>query len=217
MSRFQGLRRLTICSAMFVLVLAVGCSSPGGLRTSEGASQVDPNEVPFHDGDGTPASSGVGGAAHNQSLKTVADLPFRDPQNLPAGTLLTVRLKTPIAAQNPGVCGIFDAIVDEPVLIEGNTLVPRGASVAGRVESASASRVKRNSGYVRLTLDSIDIAGRDLSLQTASLFARGEAGQTAASDHNSPINVIHLEKGRRLTFRLTEPVYLAIERPPAVH
>ena len=67
------------------------------------------------------------------------------------------------------------------------------------VESARASKVKRNRGYVRLTLDSIDLAGKDLPIQTSSLFARGIAPETDPS-------AVTLEKGRRLTFRLAESV-----------
>jgi hypothetical protein len=112
-------------------------------------------------------------------------------------------LKNPISADNPGGSGTFEAFVDEPVMVEGNALVPRGASVAGRVESARASRVKHNHGYVRLTLDSIDVAGKDLPVQTSSLFARGNAPNGDAS-----LSVLTLEQGRRLTFRLAQPVYV---------
>ncbi len=116
------------------------------------------------------------GRAHDSGPKPETALPFHDPQNLPAGTLLTVRLKNPISAENPGANGTFEAVVDEPVVIEGNKLVPRGAIVAGRVESARASKLKRNRGYVRLALDSIHLAGANLPIQTSSLFVRGNAG-----------------------------------------
>jgi len=53
-----------------------------------------------------------------------------------------------------------------------------------------------------------------LAIRTASLFVRGSAGDpqvsSVASPHGEPsAAVIHLEKGRRLTFRLTEPAYVA--------
>jgi hypothetical protein len=123
---------------------------------------------------------------------------------LPVGTLLTVRLKNPISADNPGPSATFEAVLDEPVVIEGNALVARGANVAGRVEAARVSKVKGNRAYLRLTLNSIDVAGKDLPVQTSSLFARG-----TAPDGDVSARVITLEKGRRLTFRLAEPVFVA--------
>ncbi|HET6180223.1 MAG TPA: hypothetical protein VFE61_25100 [Candidatus Sulfotelmatobacter sp.] len=80
----------------------------------------------------------------------------------------------------------------------------RGANVAGRVEAARVSKVKGNRAYLRLTLNSIDVAGKDLPVQTSSLFARG-----TAPDGDVSARVITLEKGRRLTFRLAEPVFVA--------
>jgi hypothetical protein len=123
--------------------------------------------------------------------------------------LLTVRLKNPVSADNPEASGRFEGTIDEPVTVDGNTLVPRGASVAGRVDSARSSKVKGN-GFVRVTLDSIDIAGKELQLQTSSLFVRG-----SGASHSPAIQAITLEQGRRLTFRLTEPAYVVQPASPA--
>ena len=215
MSRCRRPRGLTIGLVLLPLLWGVGCSRPGGLGSADGATPADPHQVPFHEGDGkAPGSSNAGvSSAQDMGQKTEGDLPFHDLQSLPAGTLLTVRLKSSVSADNPAASSTFEAVVDEPVTIEGYTLVPRGAGVAGRVESARASsasvlasKVKGN-GYFRVTLDSLDIAGKELRLQTSSLFARGNAaGRDAA------LGLITLEKGRRLTFRLTEPVYLALQQ-----
>lgn len=220
MSRFRRPRGLTIWPMLLALVWAAGCARPAGLQSGDGAAHADQHPVPFHDGEGTPvARQGGAPAAQDSSLNPETGLPFHDPQNLPAGTLLTVRLKNPISAENPGANGTFEAVVDEPVVIEGNRLVPRGATVAGRVESARASNLRRNRGYVRLALDSIHLAGVNLPIQTSSLFVRGNAGDTQVPQGDVPQGdvpqsgasaaVIRLEKGRRLTFRLAEPAYVA--------
>ena len=99
------------------------------------------------------------------------------------------------------------------MVVEGNKLVPRGTTVLGRVESARSSSVGSNRGYVRLALDSIRLGDFDLPVLTSSLFVRGNfsgnsPSQGDAPQRSSPI-VIHLEKGRRLTFRLSEPAYVA--------
>jgi len=95
------------------------------------------------------------------------------------------------------------------VLVEGNPVVPRGASVEGRVESAQASELRRNRAYVRLTLESVHVGGQDFPVQTSSLFVHGSAGQAPALEGTPPSQVIGLEGGRRLTFRLTEPLSIA--------
>jgi len=188
-----------------LLLGGVGCSAPAGLHGEATSASSDGRPVPFQDGASSTAKplSLAGGKD-----PTAVGVPFHDSQSLPAGTLLTVRLSDPISAENPATSGTFAAVLDEPVIVEGSALVPRGVSVAGRVESARASKVKRNLGYVRLTLDSIDLDGKDLALQTSSLFASG-----TAVDSDVSAGVIRLEKGRRLTFRLSEPVYVASRQP----
>jgi hypothetical protein len=210
--RSQG---LAICLILLVLAWTSGCARPTGLQSDDGAAPTDQRQVPFHDVAEAPNT-------HPTDPPTAPDhppnpdtaLPFHDPQNLPAGTLLTVRLKTPISAQNPGVKGVFEAVVDEPVVIEGSKLVPRGAVVIGRVESARSSNVGNNRGYVRLALDSIRLGEINLPILTSSLFVRGNSSDArpdpgVASQLPSSSAVVHLEKGRRLTFRLTEPAYVA--------
>src|SRR5579864_2713438 len=221
MSRFQGPRGLTITATVLALLCASSCSPPAGMQPNSGAAQADQPQVPFHDGDGKLSRSSEPSGAQDNGLPPETNLPFRDPQNLPAGTLLTVRLKNPISAENPDANRTFQAVVDQPIVIEGNKLVSAGTVVSGRVESARASNLKRNSGYLRLTLDSIDLAGSKLPMQTSSLFVSGNAGQPRTpqgSPANQPSAIIRLEKGRRLVFRLTEPLYVAgSQGPPAVH
>ncbi len=239
MSRFRGLksltmrpRLLTLLRAMLLALLgAASCARPGGPPSDEGAAHADQHQVPFEAGDAaTPGHpdefSTAKGTNANSGSNSGAGLPFHDTQNLPAGTLLTVRLKNPISADNSGSNSTFDAVVDEPVVVAGNRLIPRGVTVSGRVESARASSVGKNRGYVRLALDSIQFTGANLPVQTSSLFVRGLASPGGAGNDGvapggsapgeSPAG-IRLEKGRRLTFRLTEPVYLAVSHPQTGH
>jgi len=194
-------------------LLPIACSRPAD------TAQADQHRVPFKEGENATGDSRLqqSSTAENEKLRPDRNLPFRDSQSLPAGTLVTVRLKNPIAADNPGFSGVFDAVVDEAVLVEGNELLPRGASVAGRVESARASGLHRNRGYVRLTLDSLNIAGRELPIQTASLFVRGNISATQVSEGISSPQVVRLESGRRLTFRLAEAVPIASPPDSPLH
>jgi hypothetical protein len=71
--------------------------------------------------------------------------------------------------------------------------------------------VKRNRGYVRLKLASVHIGSLDVPVQTASLFAR----QSPLSGGSS--RTIRVEQGRRLTFALAEPVFIASQHGQAAH
>ena len=174
-------------------LLPIACSRPAGLNTYNSST------------------------AENKSPRIATGVPFDDSRSLPAGTQLTVRLKNQITADNPGFSGVFDAVVDEAILVEGNELLPRGASVAGRVESARTSELRSNRGYVRLTLDSVNIRGRELPIQTASLFVHGNAIENQPSGSGPSPQVLRLASGRRLTFRLTEPLSIANPSDTPVH
>ena len=128
------------------------------------------------------------------------NVPFHEIGNLPAGTLVSVRLKTPVYASTSASETSYEAVVVEPIVVGGDTMIPKGANVTGRVESARTSNIRPNRGYVRLALQSVEVGDHRLPLQTASLFAR------EAPLGDDPISVIHLEKGRRLTFRLNQTV-----------
>jgi hypothetical protein len=196
--------------------LLVGCVDSSGAKSDTQTTTAAQHQIPFHDSN---ASSGVEGTAAAQETGPTTGLPFQDSQNLPVGTLLTVRLKDPLSAEDSVTGSTFEAVIDKPIVIEGNTLVPRGTSVAGRVESSRVSALERNRGYVRLTLDEIAIAGRDLPIQTSSLFARANADgpRDSSGTHPASASTIHLEKGRQLTFRLTEPVYVVGQQPLLTH
>jgi hypothetical protein len=205
---FRTLRGMAIWPMLLSLLLAPACSRPAEPRPDDTA-QSGQRRVPFQDSESAKGDSSLSAPpAQGNSLRPESSIPFRDFRGLPAGTLLTVRLKRPILADGRGASEAFDAIVDEPVLVEGNTLLPRGSSVAGRVEAAHASRLKRNRGYVRLKLDSIAVAGQELPVQTLSLFVNGNADESEAGGSEASPGIIRLESGRRLTFRLAEPVLL---------
>jgi len=204
--------RLRTLLPVLLSVCWAGCSRPSGSNeTGAHASQ----QVPFRTGTQTvaaPPDSAL--AVPQQSSNPSTTVPFRDPQSLPAGTMLTVRLKDPISAGVLG--GSFAAVVDEAVVMEGATLVPSGANVMGRVESTSPSSAKHSHGLVRLTLTSIEVGGLEIPLQTSSLFARGASGQLQDRP-SSGLSGVRLEQGRRLTFRLTEPFPIAGQIAKSTH
>jgi len=207
-SQFRG---QTTCLTLLALLGVSGCNGPASVPGDESSAPTDQHQAPFHD----EASKSV--AAGSAKLLNASDqgakpdnLPFQD-ENLPAGTLVTVSLKGAISAGSPSMHNTFDAVVDEPIVSQGNTLIARGTIVSGRVQSVRTSKVEPERGYICLALASIHIGGIDVPIQTADLYAR----QSMAASKSS--SVIRLEKGRRLTFRLTEPAYVSSQRAQSAH
>jgi hypothetical protein len=197
--------RALAASVALLMLLSVACSRPmpwrtGGVSAAQGQA---PFQAAANSGDSkaeTPANS------DQENDKSEAGLPFRERLDLPAGTLLTVHLNNAITAADARQGNSFHAIIDGLAQVRDATLMLRGASVVGRIEAAGNSKIERNRGYVRLILNSIHLDGRDIPVQTASLFVRGNSQNPAS---NSGSSLIGLQSGRQLTFRLTDSVVLS--------
>lgn len=140
------------------------------------------------------------------------------------GTLLTVRLNDALSGAKSKEGDLFTASLDDPVVVNGSTILPRGTTVRGSVESVRAAAVKGNRGYLRLTLDSMRLDGKDVPLETSSLFTRERVARGQVSTSGVAVNAAfpptkashaviddesaseYIEKGRLLTFRLASPV-----------
>ena len=187
------------------LALAVTSACARPERPGPSALQAS-RQVPFHPSGEAEAQTATESSfgVPDQAPNAANAVPFRDPQSLPAGTLLTVSLKAPISSDSLKPGGVFLGEIDEPVTVDGTMLISPGAMVAGQVEAASATAT-RSGGFVRLTLNSVELSGRNLGLKTSSLFVRGKTADSGAAIRPS---VVRLEAGRRLTFRLSEAVYV---------
>ncbi len=214
-----GLACVALC---FAGALVQGCGRPD---TSHGADRgggpppvnADQN-LPFQQNpDHTSDADGARPAVPPDGQRDNGT-PFHSPtrgRSLPAGTLITIQMESSLAIAQVSAGDSFTASVAGPLTIDGNTLIDRGAPVSGRVESAQppANRLglSPDAGYVRLTLNTITVDGQPLALQTSSLFARGTPQMTGSSKTPGPnyASGFQVQKGRRLTFRLTAPVMLA--------
>jgi len=92
---------------------------------------------------------------------------------VPAGTVVAVRLQSSVSSATAQPGDTFDAVLDEPLVVKGETVAPKGTPVTGRVVEAKSSGRLHDSGYLRLTLASISIKGRNVPVQSSSLFAKG--------------------------------------------
>lgn len=96
---------------------------------------------------------------------------------IPAGTLLTVRLREALSSARNSNGDTFSATLDQPLIIDGFVLAERGATARGHiVDLARAGRVKGRS-LLALELKSLTTSdGQKLDLDTDTFRREGESG-----------------------------------------
>jgi hypothetical protein len=146
-----------------------------------------------------------------------------------------MRLQLALSSAHSRVGDSFGGVLDEPVVVAGNTVAPRGAPVTGSVVAAKASGGLHDPGYLRVTLVSIDMNGKSVPLQTSSIFAKGgsyekrkvptmkstetdgkgtagesaeDSGNGSEPSFNPGQGDVRFSTGHRLTFRLAQPLHL---------
>jgi len=92
---------------------------------------------------------------------------------LPTGTPVTIRLQGTISSVSSPAGETFLGTLDEPIVIDGQTAVARGAQVTGKVLAAKASGRLQDPGYIRIALVSIDVDSKPVAIETSSIFAKG--------------------------------------------
>ena len=207
-------------SVALILCLALGLTLTQGCARSEPPHPVDgaspaaaKQQLPFHSEAGQASVTAASNPGILPDPKT--GLPFKASraQVLPAGTLLTVQLDQSLSAAKVHPGDAFTASLASPLVVNGATVLERGAEVTGLVQAAQS---RRGSGYVQLTLSAITVEGVPRALQTSNLFARGtvrhlqvsSSGTASGNSSTRALGSSRIPKGRRLTFRLTAPLTL---------
>lgn len=215
MNRWRRANRLTgVVGLAFVTLAALaGCSRqvsvPGSVRASDSAP------LPFDRGSDNGGTSPTAAFASG---------------SIPAGTEITIRLRLALSSADSRVGDSFQAVLDEPVVVVGKTVVPPSVPVTGRVVATKPSGGLHDPGYLRLTLASIAMNGKSIPLETSSIFAKGgrydhrnpvatpaddeSSAATATTDSGNETSPdrnqgdIRFSTGHRFTFRLAQPLYL---------
>jgi len=202
--------RLAIVLLMLVLLmlsLICACGRPNSDSGGNASNSADSQKLPF---DRQPRSTGI---SPSQSLVPSAT-------KLPEGTPIPIRLRSVLSSASAHSGDSFSATVDEPVVIDGQTVIDRGTPATGRVLEAkpSAKSLGRAPapGYLRIVLVSLNVGGRPVTIETSSIFAKGgireerDAATGAASGAGRKDRDRDIVFGidRRLTFRLAQTVDL---------
>src|SRR3954466_14176794 len=92
---------------------------------------------------------------------------------IPSGTAITVRLQNAVSSATSTTGDQFEATLDQPIVIEGQTIAPEGAHVLGRVIAARRSGRLLHAGYLRIALSSLAVNGKDVPVQSSSVMVAG--------------------------------------------
>jgi predicted small lipoprotein YifL len=153
---------LMVCAVLVLLLAACGHPQPTLIPAADNsaASPADPDtradsdqELPF-----SKRADGDSAATTNFSL--------------PEGTIIAVRLQNSVSSATAVSGQSFDAVLDEPLVIDGRTVAERGAPVVGRVVAAQHSGHLDQPAYLRLALSSIKIGDRRVPLESTTVALR---------------------------------------------
>jgi hypothetical protein len=104
-----------------------------------------------------------------------APVPVQPAQlTIPANTRIGVRLDHSISTErvNPG--DEFSATVSQPVVVRGQTVIPRGVPVKGRVVSVHDAGKLKGVAELRLALSSVRINGTNYEVHSTTFARTGE-------------------------------------------
>ena len=96
------------------------------------------------------------------------------PVSVPAGTVVNVRLTQGIEVDASQAGQTYKAIVDDPVMIGGSIVIPRGASAVVQAVNVQQSGTMKGSDKISLKLNSIGFGGRAYQVATQYVEAKGK-------------------------------------------
>jgi hypothetical protein len=150
----KSIRVLSITALL--ALCAIGCSSNPGTPASATEN---------------PGAGGSGGSA----TKTAKKEPVK-PIVIAEGTAITIRMGETVSSKNSNSGQGFSATVAEPVLVDGKSVIEKGATAHGTVVDAKAMGHFKGGALLEVRLDSVTIHGKETPIQTA-MIARSLKGK----------------------------------------
>ena len=96
------------------------------------------------------------------------------PVTVPAGTMVNVRLTQAIDVDASKTGQTFKALVDDPVMLHGSIVIPRGASAVLQAAQVQQSGKMKGSDLISLKMNSISFGGRVYQVATTYVESKGK-------------------------------------------
>ena len=124
-------------------------------------------------------SSDAGFRAERKYVETPP--PPAYPAEIPTGTVLVVRLVEGVDSDRDNIGKSFRASLDEPVVVSGQTLIPRGADVVAKLVDERQSGKFEGRAVLTLDLMQVMINGRMVAISTSDVSqSSGSRGSRTA-------------------------------------
>jgi hypothetical protein len=94
---------------------------------------------------------------------------------VPSGTALNVRLTESIDVHYTSPGTIYQAVLDDPVIMHGAVVIPRGARVRLQAVAVKQSGTLQGSDRITLKANSVSFHGRTYDVATSYVHAKGKS------------------------------------------
>jgi len=175
--RLRGLTAFVL--GILLLAALIGCGSKP--PADEGA-QATPAPAPGTStaGGNAPATTSSGGTSSTKAPSMMEKLTKRS-TTVPEGTVLHVRLNETLSSKSSTAGQSFSAVVDEPVMMDGKAVIPKGADATGTVVDAKPLGRFKGGARLQIRLESISFGGNSYTIDSSSVArtAKGKGKRTA--------------------------------------
>jgi hypothetical protein len=96
------------------------------------------------------------------------------PITVPAQTMLNVRLTQGIDVDSAGVGTTYRALLDDPVMLNGKVVIPRGAAVSLQAVNVQQSGKMKGSDKITLKANSLSYGGASYEIATTYVETKGK-------------------------------------------
>jgi hypothetical protein len=195
-----AMKSRTLCLGSILLISLAGCSkkpddaansanqnqsNQGSNTSGSNTAGADSNATGYNSSGSGPAGSNTsnpnGGSADNSAASSSAPAPAPQPIVVPKGTTLLVRLGEDVGSKVSTPGQAFRATLSRDLTVDGNPVIPRGATVRGTVVDAKPLGRFKGGALLVLRLTSVSVNGTERRIQTASLTTelKGKGKRTA--------------------------------------
>jgi hypothetical protein len=126
---------------------------------------------------------------------------------IPGGVVLGISLETPVHANNTVVGNRVDAVLDAPVKIPTHEVIPKGATLKGRVRQFERLEDPPNTFMVGLEFDELTWPGHSATFFASLLSLRSAPGVTSVLSNTREVrSSFGVFQGSRSIIEYTRPI-----------
>jgi hypothetical protein len=164
---------------------------------------------------GTQSSGGPGPNSKKSGVAGKANERLNKFQ-VAAGSVMQVRLRTPVDSSTARVDDQVDAVLTGPITQEGTELIPSGSTLLGKILNVTAASVRQPLGKVEVGFYIVEHAGTGsrAAIETHTVLFHALPAEDPAQGRRNKARPVDVRSSpdQPLTVRLAEPLIVYIPR-----